>query len=144
MRREIGARRIEVREGRPLAAAQRSQRAHHADDARRGAVVQMRRYRGVAEISDAPGDAADVVVEAEDLVNDDDARTAIVARGRRDGGAHRVSARARKRDVLRRHPMILLSGYSMMPTAPASISFGNSSRIVASSITLSIATHSFP
>src|SRR5438067_13698745 len=110
--------RIEVGECRALAAAQRTQRAHHAQDARAGAVVQMRRHRGVAEIRDASGDSAGVVVEPPYLVNHDNARTALVAGRRSDRGAHRVPARAWKRDVLRRHPMILLSGYSMMPTAP--------------------------
>src|SRR5262249_7577457 len=41
-------------------------------------------------------------------------------------------------------PTILLSGYSMIPTAPAWSSFGMRSRTVASAITLSTANQSVP
>ncbi len=44
----------------------------------------------------------------------------------------------------RRQPMILFSGYSTIPTAPASSSFGNSSRTVCSAMIVSTASHSLP
>ena len=106
--REPRARRLEVREGRPLAAAEREEGAQHAEHFRRSRVEEVRRQRHVAEIGDARRDAADVVVQAEDLVDHDDRRPSRAVGRPRERRPHRPPGGRREGEVLdRRHAQAL-------------------------------------
>src|SRR5215472_15063748 len=74
--------------------------------------------------------------------HDDTADSAPLARLLHGRGSRTRSGRQVR--VLRAQPIILFSGNSTIPTAPASSNFGNSSRTVASAITVSTASHCTP
>ncbi len=67
-----------------VAARERAQRAKHTQRARAAARVEVRRERRVTSVGETPRDAPDVVVEAEDLVEDQDARHGLLARSVRE------------------------------------------------------------
>src|ERR1039457_6986068 len=93
------ARRVEVADRVALAAIERHHSARDTHEAETVAVVEVGRERAVAEVGDPSGDSPDVVVEAEDFVDDDYAGMFLGIGRRGVRSAHRAAGGGGGRNV---------------------------------------------